>query len=1018
MATMVSSFRRRTRAIAVLIVALVVLYLLFGFLLAPRIIRVALNNAFDAALTRRPTLAQVRVNPFTTSVTLRGFALHDSSSQLVVGFDELSLRANLPASLFGTWTLSRVNLVRPRARLEILPDGSLNVARLLKTQPPPPPSTSRKGPTFAIGRLNILEGGLEFLDGTRTPPFRQELRPITFELTGFSTRRDSRNGYSLVAGTDRAERLAWNGTFSLEPFRSTGSLRLDRIKAVTVDRLMTGLLPFRFTRGELDVSADYAVDGSATPAEFGLSAMALSARGIALADTADGTEWIEFAEATLKDGTADAGRRQIALDELTARGGKVLVYLRPDGHTNFETWVAPPDTAPPWITTVRRMNVVDGTVTFEDRRLPEPARITTASCSLEVTGYSSARDATFRAAATGAPEGGGRVAALGTILPAKPGADLDLEVDGVDLRMLQPYLDVFTGMRLVRGRVDARGKLRFGTLGPRGPLMRYTGTLTSRDFASVDRRHNEALLDWRRLRLQSLTYDLMPQRVTIATVRIDRPFARAVIAGDRTLNLQQVMVPPDSLPPAFRGAPVETVAVRVDSVIVADGTLDFGDLTLRPNFATGIQALHGAIRGLSSTPGSQADVSLDGRVDAYAPARISGTIGPIGLAGSRTDISLSFRHIELTTFTPYSGKFMGYPIERGKLSLDLRYIIEGRSLRGENKILMEQLSLGRKTDSPDATRLPIKFAIALLKDREGNIDLDIPVKGSLDDPQFSLVRIILKVLLRLIVKAVTSPFKLFGALFGGDEESESIEFAPGGSDLAGAEGQRIAAVGKALQDRPELRLDVEEIYDPGLDSLALAEAHYVRRLQSQSTPREGIPDSTARTIAALGPTRYPVLAERLYRTSFGNPPRVESPRLSGLTRAQKDSVALAVAAERLRQMEVRLRTDIRVEQAELQVLARRRAEAIKARLVDSAGVAPERIFIVNRGAGATRGPVELPAWASEPDSAEAASPAASAQAAAPVQAGTPTQGAPPALASPPRSRVRADRVRVRITLDG
>jgi hypothetical protein len=509
-------------------------------------------------------------------------------------------------------------------------------------------------------------------------------------------------------------------------------------------------------------------------------------------------------------------------------------------------------------------------------------------------------------------------------------------------------------------------------------------------------------------------------------VRLDQPFVRAVVAADRTMNFQDVVVPPDSLPAVFRQAPPETMAVRIDSVVVANGTMDFSDLTLRPNFAVGIKTLNGAIRGLSSKPGTQADVRLDGRVDAYAPARIAGTIGPVGQPGSHSDIALSFQHIELTTFTPYSGKFMGYPIERGKLSLDLRYVIDGRQLRGENNILVEQLTLGRKTESPDATRLPIKFAIALLKDREGNIDLDIPVSGSLDDPKFSLIRIILRVLVRLIVKAVTSPFKLFGALFGGgDDEGESVAFAPGSALLAPEEGRRVAAVGKALTDRPDLRLDVEETYDAVLDSVALAEAHYVQRLVRHATAREGPIDSTVRTVEALGAAAYPALVERLYRASFGSPPKVESPRTSGLSRAQKDSVARLVDAERLRQMETRIQAEITVAQAELQVLGRRRAEAIKAQLIDSSSVAADRIFIVTRGAGATRGKVEVPEWASEPDSTAGVAGGGSTAVAAAANGGSASTGAAPAApapvdsmpahAPPPR---RASMVHVKLALDG
>src|SRR5262249_30998893 len=171
-----------------------------------------------------------------------------------------------------------------------------------------------------------------------------------------------------------------------------------------------------------------------------------------------------------------------------------------------------------------------------------------------------------------------------------------------------------------------------------------------------------------------------------------------------------------------------------------------------------------------------------------------------------------FKNIELTTFTPYSGKFMGYRIERGKLDLDLKYAIQDRQLKADNKILMHQFTLGDKVDSKDATHLPVKFAIALLKDKDGNIDLDLPVHGSLDDPQFSVMKIVLKILTQLVVKAVTSPFKLFGAIFGGDgaESAPAIRFPYGSAALDTTEIAKLVAIQKGLAGGRAVMLEIEQ----------------------------------------------------------------------------------------------------------------------------------------------------------------------------------------------------------------
>jgi len=226
-------------------------------------------------------------------------------------------------------------------------------------------------------------------------------------------------------------------------------------------------------------------------------------------------------------------------------------------------------------------------------------------------------------------------------------------------------------------------------------------------------------------------------------------------------------------------------------------------------------------------------------------------------------VSLDFKHIELTSFTPYAGKFAGYRIRKGKLNLDLRYEVEGKKLKGENKVFLEQFTLGERVDSPDATRLPVRLAIALLKDRNGNIDLDIPVKGNLDDPKFSIGRVILRVFMNLIAKAVMSPFKLLGALAGGggSETFEAVEFEPGSAALGPDAIAGLGQLSKALADRPALHLEIEQLPDAARDSSALAQKRFEEILAQAMT------DDDRRTTTSplqLPPTAYAALVERAH----------------------------------------------------------------------------------------------------------------------------------------------------------
>jgi len=322
----------------------------------------------------------------------------------------------------------------------------------------------------------------------------------------------------------------------------------------------------------------------------------------------------------------------------------------------------------------------------------------------------------------------------------------------------------------------------------------------------------------------------------VKEVELLQPYLRAVVAPDRTTNFQQVLTPSGPPPPAFAAASTDTPEVRIGRITVRDGSAWFADLSLTPSFATAIQQIEGTITNLSSIQQTGGEVQLAGKVDKYAPVTITGKIDPLGGAG-RTELGLDFKSIELTTFTPYSGKFAGYRIRKGKMNLNLQYAVVGRQLKGENKLFLDQLTLGERVDSPDATHLPVRFAIALLKDRNGNIDLDIPVEGSLDDPKFSVMRIVLKVLLNLITKAVTSPFKLLGALVGGggEESFDAVEFAPGTTELSADAVSGLDKLAKALADRPALKLEIEQTSDAAQDSSALVALRYNDLLAASMT---------------------------------------------------------------------------------------------------------------------------------------------------------------------------------------
>lgn len=386
------------------------------------------------------------------------------------------------------------------------------------------------------------------------------------------------------------------------------------------------------------------------------------------------------------------------------------------------------------------------------------------------------------------------------------------------------------------------------------------------------------------------------------------------------------------------------MGIAIDTIRLEGGSANYADYWIQPNFALGIQSLEGSIVGLSSDPHSRAKVDLQGKVDRYAPVRVWGETNPLATTGY-SDIKMSFKGVELTSATPYSGRFAGYKIEKGKLSMDVEYKIEERHLTAEHHLVIDQLELGERVESPDAVHLPLKLAIALLKDRNGVIDLNLPVTGSLDDPQFSLAPLLWKAVVNLFAKVATAPFALLGHLFGGGEQMNFIEFAPGSATLDQSAQDKLSALTKALKEKQKLQLDIPVTYSADVDGPGLAEKHLndqlgtlqetAARAQKKRPPPDAAPPDPAQ--------RYHSLLA-LYRAQQKDAPLPDSAQAIETAAHGKGPPPDFAAANH--DLETALLQKITVSDNELEALGKHRAQAIQDVLLGNDGIDPSRVFVI------------------------------------------------------------------------
>ena len=444
--------------------------------------------------------------------------------------------------------------------------------------------------------------------------------------------------------------------------------------------------------------------------------------------------------------------------------------------------------------------------------------------------------------------------------------------------------------------------------------------------------------------LGGIDFNLQPMAVNVGEIALTDFYSRLILSQAGRLNVQDIVRRPatevaDSTPPAVEKPVIKAeepakapLPIKITKITLQNGTVNFSDFFVQPNYTVNITKLGGRVTGLSSAADSVADMDLRGSYANSAPVQIVAKLNPLA-AKSYLDLKADVTGVDLVGFSPYSGKYAGYNIEKGKLSLSLAYKLENQQLTADNRLFIDQFTFGEAVDSPDATKLPVNLAISLLKNNRGEIDLNLPIAGSLDDPQFSVGGLIIKVIVNLFVKAVTSPFALLGSMFGSGEELSNVEFAAGRAAISEVAQKKLETLAKALSERDALKLEVSGRADletdrEGLKRVAIERAMKAEKLKDML--KKGGEGESLDSIE-ITPEEYKTYLTRVYKAAKFPKPR----NVVGL---QKELP--------VEEMEKLLLSNQAATEEDVRQLARQRAENVQSWLVEQGKIAPGRIFLV------------------------------------------------------------------------
>lgn len=1004
------------------------LFTFAGFVVAPPLLHAQLEKRLSAALGRSVTIGKVRFNPYTLAVTIERLDVAGrEAGGTFVGWDRLYVNFDALASFGGDWVLGAIELDGLRAAAALEADGQFDFAGILEKisaaesgAPAPAAAPAEPPRPVRVTRLNVTNAQIAFADRSRGQPFATTLGPLTFELKEFRTVPKRGAPYHFLARTEAGEQLEWTGTLAMAPFRSEGTLALTDIALPKYAAYYADVLLADLVAGRLSMRARYHIDLSADAQALRLEAGELKLQDLRVNERGTQTPALELASFDITGAQFDAVTLAARIASVRATHGRLHARREADGRINWESFFPPP-AAPqsPGETTVppaaeRELPAVhvgeialeNFSFAFDDLTTPRPARL-----ALQAVGFS-LRDVTL---ADGAempvqlefdwlPEGHLSTRGALTLRPAWK-VEVQTELQRFAMLPLSPYLEQQVDARFTQGFLSTQNTLTAAPAAAGGVAAHFVGSVRVEEIGLIDAVHREPLAGFGALELNGIKAETAPAlALALESIVLRTPYARVIRHADGSLNLAGlVRTPPpaDATTPvnvALAAQPAQQAAaeplISIGRVEIEGGDFSFSDRSLTPEVRFALAQFGGRIGGISSAQPLRGEVDLRGSLDGVGPVAISGQLDPFGTTRF-VDLKVDFKNVDLLPLSPYSGKFAGYELARGKLALDVKARVDGERLQSENVLTLHQFTFGAPVSSPDATGLPVRLGVALLKDVNGQIVIDVPVAGELTDPNFRVGRVVMRVIVNLLTKAAMSPFSLLGSMFGGGgDELAFQEFEPGSSELSEASRAKLETLIKALNNRPALSLGIEGNTDGPADTFALQRARVAERVRAEiwEARRRTDPNQPPPDRLTITPEEYLAQVKALFDakfppgTEFGTPlpaaPEVVTPpapprsltqrvgraltlaemrerRAAAKENARRaeahaEAVAAAVAAGvPLEDMVGRLAETIEISPDELRALAESRAARVRHYFVENGGIDAERLFLT-QSAGAQK----------------------------------------------------------------
>lgn len=968
----------RKKKIAIISGAILIIYSLIGFIVIPLILESILPDKLSESLKRPVSIENIRFNPFALTAAIEGLNIKDKNpAKAFISFDELFVNVQTMSLFKMGLVVKEVRLTKPDIHITRISETGFNFSDLLPEKQEDTnvekPDPDAKPFQFSISNIAVIDGNITFDD----QPIQKThtLSPINFSLPNISNFEKHIDSYSEPVLNSKFNHATISIDVDTKPFHDSIETIVNlSLKGVQVPYYFAyipeDMVNFEITSGSLGIDTQISffqkndqpettVSGTITLADLeiiennGNRVLKLPKLAIDVAPSRPMEQELKLASIHIQSPELSVARNPEGVINLTTLGPSAETAETPEGALPAESAPEKSAESGPFLLNIEEFLLDSGNVFFTDyAATPEaaknpdntPAEISIDDMRIKLSGFSTAPDTTAEYDMHACINTEAEISATGMMGITPLYIDSDFDLTGLKLAWGQPYIPATIQLIISDGKFTTSGHAAVHTTAEGEIKTTITCNAAINEFNSIDPAQKETFVSWSTFSFNGIEVSTDPLKINTDKILLKDFKNQLIVFNDGASNLAKIFVKPEPATDADqkpsepeteeKPAASEVIPVRIGEVLLDNFDFQFMDRNIDPHFSTRVNLSELRVTGLTSEDFKAADLKAKGKIDEYAPIKIKGSLNPLK-EDLFLDITYSLTNMELSPLSPYTGKYIGQAIEKGKLSTNVVYKIDKKEINAQNRVLLDQFTLGQSVESEDALNLPVGLALALLKDRNGQINVELPISGRTDDPDFGFGKPLLNALTNLIVKAATSPFDLVSAVVGGGEELRYIEFEAAAAAIDDAGAKKLDAIINLMFERPGLKLDISGYVDIEADRAALTDLMLARKIKNRKLKKDSSKDIALIDAMKLSPEEYQKLLKQVYVDEI-----LSDPKNKKSLKPVKDPT-LTIA-----EIETIIRSQITVTDAEMRLLARKRAQQVKAYLLQDKSVTPDRLFLV------------------------------------------------------------------------